>query len=65
MITLIPLRSKDIDLSDTKIMENILIFGVEVNFWKTYRIGAIFVVGGVQGGKIHIGNLFSLSSRVL
>ena len=55
------LRRKDVHLSDTKVIVNVLISRIEVNFRKAYRISSIFVDLGVQRSEIYIRNFFSLS----
>ena len=37
------LRRKDVHLSDTKVIVNVLISRIEINFRKAYRISSIFV----------------------
>ena len=51
----------DIDFSHTKVMMNVLIFGVDYDVWMTNRIFTDFVDPQVEGRDVSVKDLFSLS----
>lgn len=51
-------QSKDVDLGDPEVVEDVLVCGVVDNLWESHWIGTVLVHPRVQGSEILVGNVF-------